>query len=105
MENAVYTLGVWRVKPGKEAQFTAEWKPFGEILSKLPNPPGTVTLIQSVSDPALYYSFAPWNRLEDIEEMRSDPKAQAGIQRLMDLCTEAIPGTFRVAAQISMDCM
>jgi hypothetical protein len=95
-----YTLGVWRTKPGQEAQFIAAWKPLGEVFFKLPSPPGTITLIQSVTDPELYYSFAPWSRLEDIEDMRGDPEAQAAIQRLVDQCTEATPGTFRLAARM-----
>jgi hypothetical protein len=32
--------------------------------------------------------------------MRNDPQAQAGIQRIMDLCTEATPGTFRLVAEV-----
>ncbi len=100
MEEEVYTLGTWRVKPGQEAEFIAGWKALGEIFSELPNPPGTGTLLQSVSDPQLFYSFGPWKRREDVEAMRSDPRAQAGIQRLMDLCTEATPGTFRVVAEV-----
>jgi heme-degrading monooxygenase HmoA len=100
MQEMVYTLGVWRVKPGQEAEFIAAWKALGEIFAGLEHPPaGTGTLIQSVSDPALFYSFGPWNRLEDIQEMRNNPQAQAGIQRVVDLCTEATPGTFRLVAE------
>lgn len=99
MQEVVYTLGVWRVQQGQEAEFIATWKALGRIFSELPNPPGTGTLIQSVADPGLYYSFGPWKRLEDIEEMRSNPQAQAQIQRLISLCTEATPGTFRVVAE------
>lgn len=100
MQDAVYTLGVWRVKPGQEEEFVAAWKALGQIFSELPNPPGTGTLIQSVSDPQLFYSFGPWKRVEDIEEMRSNPRAQTGIQRLISLCAEATPGTFRVVAEV-----
>jgi hypothetical protein len=100
MQEAVYTLGVWRVKPGQEEEFVAAWKALGQIFSELPNPPGTGTLIQSVSDPRLFYSFGPWKRVEDIEAMRSNPRAQKGIQRLISFCSEATPGTFRVVAEV-----
>ena len=69
-------------------------------LCALDRPPGTGTLIQSIPDPALFYSFGPWSRLEDVQEMRSDPRAQGAIQRLIDLCTEATPGTFRLVAEV-----
>lgn len=99
MPEAVYTLGVWKVNPGRQAEFIAAWMALGQIFSELPHPPGTGTLLQSASDAELFYSFGPWKRLEDIQEMRNDPRAQAGIQRLIQLCTEATPGTFRVVAE------
>lgn len=98
MEDAYYTLGVWRVKEGREADFIAEWNAVGEAFARLKNPPGTGTLIRSESDPALFYSFGPWSRLEDIDSMRGDAGARAAIARLVEHCTEATPGTFRVVA-------
>lgn len=100
MEEDVYTLGVWRVTPGREAEFIAEWEALGQVFSRLPHPPGTGRLVQSLSEPALFYSFGPWERLEDIDAMRNDPQAKAGIQRLVGLCTEATPGTFRLVAEV-----
>lgn len=100
MEEAVYTLGVWRVKPGQEAAFIAAWKELGAIFKNLPDPPGgRAALIQSLTDPALFYSFGPWQSLEAIQAMRANPKAQEGIAKLRELCTEAVPGSFRVVAE------
>ncbi len=100
MAEAVYTLGVWRVKPGREAEFTAAWQALGETFNHLAHPPsGKGTLIQSLTDPTLFYSFGPWGSLADIQVMREDPNAQAGIQRLRELCVEATPGSFRVVAE------
>lgn len=96
MDDAIYTLGHWRVKADQQPAFIASWKALGELFSKLPNPPGSGTLIQSVSDPELFYSFGPWRRLEDVQDMRRDPHVQAELQCLMDLCIEATPGAFRV---------
>ena len=98
MDDAYYTLGVWRVKGGRETDFIAAWKAVGEAFSRLPNPPGPGTLVRSESDPALFYSFGSWSRREDIESMRGDAAARAAIARLVELCTEATPGTFRVVA-------
>ena len=100
MTEAVYTLGVWRVKPDREAEFIAAWQALGDIFNHLPHPPnGKGTLIQSLTDPTLFYSFGPWGSLQDIRAMREDSTAQAAIQRLRELCTEATPGSFRVAAR------
>ena len=100
MQQVVYTLGIWKVKPAHEAEFIAAWEALSQIFLSLPHPPGTGTLIQSVSNPGVFCSFGPWKRVEDIQEMRSDPRAQDGIQKLIEMCTEATPGTFRVVAEV-----
>jgi len=100
MSEIIYTLGVWRVKPGHEAEFIEAWKALGQIFSQLPDPPnGSGTLIQSLTEPALFYSFGPWPSLEAVQLMRQDPQAQAGIGCLRELCTEATPGSFRLVAE------
>ena len=99
MNDSVYTLGVWRVKPGKEIAFIEAWQELGAVFSRLPQPPGKGTLLQSVSDPTLFYSFGPWRSLSAIQAMREDPQAQDGVARLRALCTEATPGNYRVVAE------
>jgi pimeloyl-ACP methyl ester carboxylesterase len=92
----VYTLGAWRVKDGMQEQFVVAWKELGRFFRGLPHPPGKGTLLQSLDDPQQFYSFGPWRTLEDIRDMRSHPDAPSEIGRLMHLCEEGRPGTFRV---------
>lgn len=100
MDEVFYTLGVWRVKPGQEKAFIAAWKALGEAFRHLMRPPADKgILLQSLTDPSLYYSFGPWRSLEDIQAMRADPRAQEGIRKIGGLCTEATPGAFRVVAE------
>jgi hypothetical protein len=100
MEPNIYTLGIWRVQEGRQAEFTAAWKDLGAVFASLPNPPaGKGVLIQSTTDSLLFYSFGPWRNEEHVAAMRTDPRAQAGIEALVALCTEARPGTFRVVAE------
>lgn len=99
MGEAIYTLGAWRVKPGREAEFVEAWKDLSRLFSQLPMPPGgTGTLVQSLTDPLLFYSFGAWQSMEAILVMRQDAKAQEGIKKVADLCTEATPGSYRVVA-------
>jgi hypothetical protein len=37
--------------------------------------------------------------LADIQAMRDDPRAQEGITRLRELCTQPTPGGFRLLAK------
>jgi hypothetical protein len=100
MLEGVYTLGVWKVRPGREADFVAAWKRMGRIFTSLPQPPSDRgRLIQSLDDPTLFYSFGPWKHLEDVAAMRANPRAQDAIRELVELCSEATPGTFRVVAE------
>ncbi len=99
MEGEAYTLAVWRIKPGLEDEFVELWK--GDLAAfflGLPNPPGNGTLVRSVEDPQLFYSFGPWRSLDDIKEMRANPQTQEVMGRLANLCDEAKPGAFRVVA-------
>ncbi len=100
MGEQVYTLGVWHVEEGREADFVIAWKELGVVFAALPQPPsGKGVLIQSATDPTLFYSFGPWRSAADVAAMRADPRAEAGIRRIRDLCTESTPGMFRVIAE------
>jgi quinol monooxygenase YgiN len=102
MEEIFYTHALWRVKPGHEEEFIAAWKALADAFSHLPTPSRHGTLIQHLTDPTLFYSFGPWDRLEDIEAMRQDPQARQAIQAVMALCTEATPSSYRVVAEIRL---
>jgi hypothetical protein len=100
VRESIYTLAVWRVKPGCEDAFVTAWKELGTVFARLPHPPADRgTLIRSLDDETLFYSFGPWKRLEDVEAMRANPQAGEGIRRLLDLCEDGQPGTFRVVAE------
>ena len=98
MSDEVYTLGVWRVKDGKQSEFVEAWKGLGGHFRSLPHPPGEGTLLQSLDDPQQFYSFGPWRTLDDVQAMRSHPDTPKEIGKLTDLCEEARPGTFQVVA-------
>src|SRR5262245_27023785 len=101
MADEVYTLGMWQVQPGREAEFVAAWKGLAGIFLSLPQPPraGLAKLVQSLTDPTLFYSFGPWPSLATVQAMRGDASAQAGLARLRALCTTAQPGSFQVVAE------
>jgi len=99
MEGQIYTLGAWHVIEGKQQEFIEAWEELGEVFGSLADPPGKGILIQSTSNPAHFYSFGPWNSMEAVEAMRNNTEAQQGIRKLIELCTEAAPGSYRVVAE------
>ncbi len=100
MTSEPYTMGRWLVKSGQEAAFVAAWRDLGAYFPSLPHPPGIGTLVQSIDDARLFYSFGPWHSLEDIQAMRADPRTPGQLRRLIELCDEAAPGTFRWVATV-----
>lgn len=100
MSDVYYTHGMWRVKPGNEAEFIAAWKALNTIFRALPHPPGPGQgiLIQNVADPLLFYSVGPWRSSDDLAAMRAGPQAREGIKRLENLCDDGVRGTYRLVA-------
>lgn len=60
MSAQFYTHALWRVKPGREDEFIEAWKALGDVFTRLSQPASQGTLIQSLDDPTLFYSFGPW---------------------------------------------
>jgi hypothetical protein len=103
LQGALYTLDMWRVKPGQQADFIAAWQALGNIFQHLPQPPaGKGTLIQSVSDPALFYSIGSWVTLADIEAMRNDAEARARLETLRQYCTEAETEAYLTVSEVPL---
>jgi quinol monooxygenase YgiN len=102
MEEVIYTHAQWRVKPGHEAEFIKAWEELAKAFSKLPARPLRSTLIQSLVDVSLFYSFGQWKSLSDIVAMRHTPRAREAFQKVMDLCIEATPSTYRMIADIQL---
>ena len=101
MSEKVYTHALWRVKPGRESEFIAEWKSLGAVFLSLPQPPfGKGTLIQSATDPTVFYSFGAWQRADHVTAMRADPRAQSAFATLRELCSEMTPGLYRIIAEL-----
>jgi heme-degrading monooxygenase HmoA len=100
MEEQFYTHATWQVKAGNEEAFIAAWKAMGDAF--LANPGAKHgTLIQSVADPTLFFSFGLWESLEQIQAMRNDPAAQEALGKAKELCAEATLGAYRAVAQVT----
>lgn len=102
MKENYYTHALWNIKEGKTEEFIAAWKQFGNALSQIPNsPPVQGTLIQSLADPQVFYSFGPWETLEDINAMRSDENVKKALSLILELCQEAKPGNYKTVLQLT----
>jgi hypothetical protein len=98
MSDQPYTLARWRVTSGHEEAFVAAWHELAAFFLSLKAPPRWGTLLRSVDDPRLFYSFGPWPSMETIAAMRAHPGAVGAIGKLTALCEETELGTYLVAA-------
>ena len=102
MDELIYTHALWRVKEGKADEFVAAWNRLPEVFARLAEPPIGGTLIQSLEDPRVFYSFGPWRSPEDVSRMRADAECQDAFRRIIELCEEASPGAYRLVADIKL---
>ena len=82
-----YTHGRWVVKEGQQERFQAAWQEFAdwtnaEISGAVA---GEARLLQDLDDPALFYSFGPWDSVEAIQAWRANPGFQERVGRIREL--------------------
>lgn len=102
MLDRVFTHALWRVRPGQEQAFVADWTALADVFARLDRPPFWGTLLQSASDPHVFYSFGPWPSAEAVAEMRRDEAAAAAMARLRGHCEEATPGLYREVKHVEV---
>lgn len=100
MADTFYTLASWYIQEGRETEFLRIWKEELAAAFLSVNAAAKGTLIQSLEEPRQFYSFGPWESLEEMRAARSDPSVGKAIRKLVSLCTEAKPGPYRVILQL-----
>ncbi|HEX6445889.1 MAG TPA: antibiotic biosynthesis monooxygenase family protein [Streptosporangiales bacterium] len=78
---AVYTLGVWTVKPGHEDEFVSAWTEMGNATMQA-FPGATGTLLRDRDVPGRFISFGPWESMEQVEQWRGSPAFRDGVARI-----------------------
>jgi heme-degrading monooxygenase HmoA len=96
----VYTLGVWKVQPGKEDEFVEAWHSFGQwtVESGFES---HGTLLRDRADPSRFVSFGPWRSVEDAERWRSHPEFVRHLARIESTLESFEPSTFDIVLSVS----
>ena len=102
MTDNYYTHALWHVKEGMTVQFIEAWKRFGIAISQMPDsPPAQGTLIQNLNEPLIFYSFGPWETLEDLNAIRGNENLKKALNEIIELCQEAKPGNYKTVEKLS----
>ena len=75
---SVYTVGLWRVKPGDEAAFVEAWRAMATATAA-DVPAASAVLLRDRDTPQLFVSCGPWESLEQIEAWRASATFTTGV--------------------------
>ena len=101
MNEEFYTFNLWKIKEGNLEEFLHIWeKELAREFIKL-NPYSKITLIQSLDNPNIYYSFGPWIKLEQMQSARSNENYRSAISKLVSLCDKSSSGSFKNKLSVS----
>jgi heme-degrading monooxygenase HmoA len=78
---AVYTLGVWTVRPGAEDDFVEAWRDMATHTAA-DFPSATAMLLRDRDRPNWFVSYGPWASIEDIESWRGSATFRDGVTRI-----------------------
>lgn len=96
----IYTLGIWTVKEGREAEFVAAWQAMAEAtLADFPDAHGT--LLRDPDRPGRFVSFGPWEDAEQVRIWRESAAFQAGVGKIREFLDGFEPGTYEVVTEVA----
>jgi heme-degrading monooxygenase HmoA len=96
---AIYTLGVWTVKRGREDDFIAAWETMATATAA-DFPGATATLLRDRDEPLKFISSGPWDSLDQIETWRGSSTFHDGVGRIRDAIEGFEPHTMDLVVTI-----
>jgi heme-degrading monooxygenase HmoA len=94
------TTGVWRVRPGHEAEFIEEWTRFAQWASSMAGST-TLRLACDNADPQRYVSFAPWTDAESAHAWKLSPEFRERIAQILQHVQDFQPTELSVVAVVA----
>lgn len=82
----LFTLGIWKTKAGREAEFIEAWQSFADWTSVSQRGAGEGTLLQDKDTPQKFVSFGPWEDAECVAEWRTQPQFSEFVKKVGELC-------------------
>jgi heme-degrading monooxygenase HmoA len=80
---AVYTLGIWTVKPGREEEFIAAWHDMAS-RTKADFPGASAVLLRDREKPNQFVSSGPWDSLEQAQAWRASAAFRDGVAKIRE---------------------
>src|SRR5438309_7603537 len=90
---AVYTVGIWITKPGRQDEFARRWREMAEWTEREIAAAARGTLLRDREQTNRFVSFGPWASLSDIEAWRANPGFGDRVGGMRELLEEFSPMT------------
>ena len=85
------TLTMWKVQPDQQQAFQDTIGQLESVLLRLPEPPGALTLLQSVDDPTVFHTIGWFHQQAHLDAMREHNDARQLLDDLVRLSSEFHP--------------
>jgi heme-degrading monooxygenase HmoA len=95
---ALYSAGIWTVKPGNEAAFIQTWDGLARWTTENIKDVLPAVLVQDAENPLKFISFGPWKDLDTLTAWRNTPAFRKAFAEFRTLCSEIQPRTMRCVA-------
>ena len=96
---AIYTLGIWTVKPGREQEFIDAWHAMAAATAA-DFPSASAVLLRDRDTPSTFISSGPWQSLDQIEAWRGSDTFRDGVAGIRAVIDGFEPHTMDVAASV-----
>jgi heme-degrading monooxygenase HmoA len=94
-----YTLGIWRVKPGRADEFVAAWTEFADWTVEHAQGTGWGKLLRNRDNVNVFVSIGPWESLEAIEAWRQLDGWTEQVGRIRELLEAFEPATLELVVE------
>ena len=89
---SVYTLALWKVKPGREEEFISAWRDLA-AGTKSDFPGASAVLLRDRDTPNLFVSSGPWESLEQSQQWRASSTFTEGVAKIREVLEDFEPHT------------
>jgi heme-degrading monooxygenase HmoA len=97
-----FSIAIWLIKAGREAEFIAAWQDFATWTSDIKVGALGGTLVQDSEDPRKFICFWPFDSEEGIRQWRAEPKFRSFMMRMRAYCESCQPSTGRTVGQVAV---
>jgi heme-degrading monooxygenase HmoA len=95
MDEKAFSLGIFQIKPGKEAEFIEVFQNFAKWVFSRNLGAIDVHLLQDVQQPGRFITVGPWESFQKIDEWRKLSEFKEFFSKVKELSLDVTPLTMK----------